>query len=372
MERAMEDYQRTEIYRQSEIAAAAYAAGVVRAREGGDDVSGVVRHGRADVLRWMWLELDWQRWAHFAIPAGPSFASRDAVTAAASKWADDFSRAMLEGGSVEAARAAVEAMSACASRIPESLRQCAFMRTHGENTFADPSERWMTARFDEDIYPGASSTMPLCYSAKRGLAHLALWLLDRRDDGRAALIASFRVAGVAAMNGHLGLAKGAWQRHVAARRAISAAPPGEPNVSSCHELWDCQLCRADVRESKEDTLDEGGAAIDGTSLANLLAIRCADSVLGSRGAPTARPALELLEVSCQEVLCGVYWRRFGMLHINRSQEQGEVGDEASAAPATLGTPPRLLKLLVEASGARPDAPPAERHRHRHSVELTIG
>mmetsp|Transcript_33529 Transcript_33529/g.84407 ORF Transcript_33529/g.84407 Transcript_33529/m.84407 type:complete len:122 (+) Transcript_33529:3542-3907(+) len=46
----------------------------------------VVRHGRADVLRWMWLELDWQRWAHFAIPAGPSFASRDAVTAAASKW----------------------------------------------------------------------------------------------------------------------------------------------------------------------------------------------------------------------------------------------------------------------------------------------
>eukprot|EP00873_Tetraselmis_striata_P037632 jgi/Tetstr1/457896/TSEL_044415.t1 len=177
MERAMEDYQRTEIYRQSEIAATVYAAGIKRAREGGDDVSAVslgaeraapgmgehvlrrfvddqvVRHGCTDVLRWMWLELDRQRWAHCPKPAGPSFASRDA---------------------------------------------------------------------------------------------------------------------------------GAWQRHVAARRAIGAAPPGEPNVSSCHELWDCQLCRADVRESEEDTLDGGGAAIDGTSLAILLAIRCGDSVLGCR------------------------------------------------------------------------------------------
>jgi len=218
--------------------------------------------------------------------------------------------------------------------------------------------------------------MPLCYAAKHGLADQALWLLDRRDDCRGALIASFRVAGVAAMNGHLRLAKEAWQRHVAVRRAISAAPLGEPNVSSRHELWDCQLCQADVRESKEDTLDEGGAAIDGTALANLLAICCADSVLGSQGAPTARPALEWMlaqpEVSCQAVLCGVDWRRFGLLHINRSLEQGEVGDEASAAPATLGTPLRLLKLLVEAGGARLDAPPAERYRHRHSVELTIG
>jgi len=278
---------------------------------------------------------------------------------------------------VEAARAAVEAMAACAARVPESLRQCAFMRTHGQDTFADPSGRWMKTRFsDEATHHDASCAMPLCYAAKHGLADQALWLLDRRDDCRGALIASFRVAGVAAMNGHLRLAKEAWQRHVAVRRAISAAPLGEPNVSSRHELWDCQLCQADVRESKEDTLDEGGAAIDGTALANLLAICCADSVLGSQGAPTARPALEWMlaqpEVSCQAVLCGVDWRRFGLLHINRSLEQGEVGDEASAAPATLGTPLRLLKLLVEAGGARLDAPPAERYRHRHSVELTIG
>eukprot|EP00873_Tetraselmis_striata_P021575 jgi/Tetstr1/441839/TSEL_030054.t1 len=188
MERAMEGYHRTEFYRQSEIAAAAYAAGIVRARDGrrlrrepgsgaeraapgmGEHVlrrfveDQVVRHGRADVLPWMWLELDWQRWVHFTIPAGPNFASRDAVTAAASKWglgstelrlfrdvfdeadrlleikrlakakADDFSRAVLESGSVEAARAVVQAMPACASRVPESLRQCAFMRTHGKNT----------------------------------------------------------------------------------------------------------------------------------------------------------------------------------------------------------------------------------------------
>eukprot|EP00873_Tetraselmis_striata_P016295 jgi/Tetstr1/436559/TSEL_002713.t1 len=369
MESAMEDYQRTEFYRQSEIAAAAYAASIV------------VRHGRADVLRWMWLELGWQRWAYFPIPADPSFASRDAVTAAASKWrlgsaevrlfrdifdeadrlleikrlaeatADDFSRAVLEGGSVEAARAAVEAMAAFASRVPESLRQCAFMRTHGKNTFADPSERWMTARFGEDIYRGANSAKPMCYAAKHGLADLALWLLDRRDDARAALIASFRVAGVAAMNGHLELAKEAWLRHVAARRAISAAPRGKPNVSSCNELWDCQLCRADVRKSAEDTLDEGGAAINGTTFANLMAIRCADSVLESRGAPAAWPALEWMLAQ---------------------PEQGKVGDEASAAPATLGTPLRLLKLLVEAGGARLDAPPAERYRRRHSMELTIG
>eukprot|EP00873_Tetraselmis_striata_P021574 jgi/Tetstr1/441838/TSEL_030053.t1 len=205
---------------------------------------------------------------------------------------------------------------------------------------------------------------PLCYAAKHGLADLAMWLLDRRDDGRAALISSFRVAAVAARNGHLGLAKEAWQRHVAARRAIRAAPSGEPNASSCHELWDCQLCRADVRESEEDTLDEGGAAIDGATLANLLAICCADNVLGSRGAPTAWPALEWVlaqpEVSCEEVLCGVDWRRSCLLGINRSPEQGEVGDEASAAPATLGTPLPLLKLLVEAGGAQLDAPPAER------------
>eukprot|EP00873_Tetraselmis_striata_P035532 jgi/Tetstr1/455796/TSEL_042592.t1 len=169
----------------------------------------VVRHGRADVLHWMWLELDWQRWAHFAIPAGPSFASRDAVTAAASN--------------VEAARAAVEAMAACASRIPESLRQCGFMSTHGVETFADPSERWLTARVDEEIYPGASSAKPLCYAAKHGLADLARWLLDRLDDGRAALIASFRVAGVAAMNGHFGLAK----LLVEAGGARLDAPPAE-------------------------------------------------------------------------------------------------------------------------------------------------
>eukprot|EP00873_Tetraselmis_striata_P041455 jgi/Tetstr1/461719/TSEL_006809.t1 len=389
---------------ESEIAAAGYAAAIMRAREGGDGASTVctgaaaaapdmgdhvlrrfvddqvVRHGRADVLRWMWLELDWQRWAHFPIPAGPSFASRDAVTAAASKWglgsaelrlfgdvfdeadrlleikglakavADDFARAVVEAGSVEAARA---------------------------GGGSDGGTRFT----DEATHHDASCAMPLCYAAKHGLAELVAWLLERQHHGRGRRVACLRVTGLAATNGHLALAKESWQGIVAEGREAIVAAAQEPPANS-PELWDCHLCRHCIEQSRADELDGDGDGINGVALANFLAIRCAHNVLSPGNEPVAErawPALEWMlaqpEVSCREVLCGIDWHLLGASIMLRPRQQEASSDAASAEAAPTernSIQLRLLRLLVDSGGASLGAAPAERIRTGQMLELTIG
>lgn len=240
MDRAMEDY-----YLGAKMTSLPEGAGTaaeevpVLCRFIGDQV---VRHARADVLRWMLLETDWQRWGYpfecSTTQTSPRFANRHMVEVAGAKWGlspaelkafqdvfdevdglldikklvelhhGDFARAVVERRSVEAAQEACEAIEACAARVPAPLRQCALFQGNGEHTFADPAkERTPWGLHDDAHYPGAGDVMPLCYAAWHGLERLAMWLLERHDSGPATRIAAFRVAAAAAINGHLALAK---------------------------------------------------------------------------------------------------------------------------------------------------------------------
>eukprot|EP00873_Tetraselmis_striata_P029148 jgi/Tetstr1/449412/TSEL_036507.t1 len=107
--------------------------------------------------------------------------------------------------------------------------QCAFMRTHGQDTFADPTGRWMTTRFsDEAAHHDAACAMPLCYAAKHGLAGLVAWLLERQHHGRGRRVACLRVTRLAAANGHLALAKVKRPLQSPARPPASCQAEDEP------------------------------------------------------------------------------------------------------------------------------------------------
>jgi len=295
-----------------------------------------------------------------------------------------------------AALSACQAIEACAAGVSEPIRQSTlFQRKNGECTFADPAQREMTPPLGRDGHSSGLPVMPLCYAAKHGHADLALWILERhRGQGRR--VASFRAAAVAAVNGHMALAKEAWRRHETEREAMGAAAQ-EASGCGCPKLLDCPYCESALGlpghmnqtagpEACTSDFDTGGATIHGRPFASHLALCCANNVLGLGvgtvkqlpDPPLAWPALEWMlerpEVSCQELLSQIDWWSLGSCNRmlpNKDRKGGHVAPFAEAERAGASPVPlRLLKLLVEGGGARLDVLHAE--SHDEPPTLTLG